>query len=111
MRDLEVEAEGASRKETVVAVARVVAFEGVSSERVEQLRRDMSEGERPEGMPDTEALVLHDPDTGKSLVVLIFETDDDYQRAHEVLDAMPASDTPGNRTSVQKYDVAHRYKD
>jgi hypothetical protein len=99
------------RKETIMAVARVVAFDGVSSERVEQLRRDMSEGERPEGMPDTEAIVLHDPESEKSLVVLIFETDDDYARAHEILDAMPASDTPGSRTSVQKYAVAHRYKD
>ena len=62
-------------------------------------------------MPDTEAIVLHDPESEKSLVVLIFETDDDYARAHEILDAMPASDTPGSRTSVQKYDVAHRYKD
>ena len=94
-----------------MAVARVVTFDGVTSERVEQLRRDMSEGERPEGMPSTEAIVLHDPDSEQSLVVLVFETQDDYARAHEVLDSMPASDTPGTRTSVQKYDVAHRYKD
>ena len=94
-----------------MAVARVVTFDGVTSERVEQLRRDMSEGERPEGMPSTEAIVLHDPDSEQSLVVLVFETEDDYARAHEVLDSMPASDTPGTRTSVQKYDVAHRYKD
>ena len=94
-----------------MALARVVSFEGVSSERMEQLTRDMSEGERPEGMPSTEALVLHDPGSEKSLVILIFESDDDYARAHEILDAMPASDTPGTRASVQKYDVAHRYKD
>ena len=94
-----------------MAVARVVAFEGVSSERIEQLRRDMAEGERPEGMPSSEAIVLHDPDSEKSLVVLIFETEDDYAAAHEILDSMPASDTPGTRTSVQKYVVAHRYKD
>ena len=93
-----------------MAGARVVTFDGVTSERVEQLRRDMSEGERPEGMPSTEAIVLHDPDSEQSLVVLVFETEDDYARAHEVLDSMPASDTPGTRTSVQKYDVTHRYK-
>jgi hypothetical protein len=94
-----------------MAVARVVAFDGVSTERVEQLKRDMAEGERPEGMPSTEAIVLHDPESEQSLVVLIFETDDDYARAHEILDAMPAGDTPGARTSVKKYDVAHRYRD
>ena len=92
-------------------VARVVSFEGVSAQRVEELKREMSEGDPPEGMPSAEAIVLHDPDSEKSLVVLIFETEDDYQRAHEILDAMPAGDTPGTRTSVQKYDVAHRFSD
>ena len=91
-------------------VARVVSFEGVSTQRVEELKREMSEGEPPEGMPSTEAIVLHDPESEKSVVVLIFETDDDYQRAHEILDAMPAGDTPGTRASVEKYDVAHRYE-
>jgi hypothetical protein len=94
-----------------MAVARVVTFDGVSAQRIEEMRRDMSEGDPPEGMPSSEVIVLHDPESEKSLVVLIFETDDDYARAHEILDAMPASDTPGSRTSVQKYDVAHRYKD
>jgi hypothetical protein len=92
-------------------VARVVSFEGVSTERIEELKREMSEGERPEGMPSAEAIVLHDPEAERSLVVLVFESEDDYERAHAVLDAMPAGDTPGRRTSVQKYDVAHRYKD
>lgn len=92
-------------------VARVVTFEGVDSERIEELRRRMAEGDRPEGMPSTEAVVLHDPESEQSLVVLLFESEDDYQRAHAILDAMPADDTPGRRTSVQKYDVAHRYKD
>lgn len=92
-------------------LARVVSFEGVSAERIEELKRDMSEGERPEGMPSTEAVVLHDPDSEKSLVILFLENEEDYQRAHEILDAMPASDTPGARASVEKYNVAHRYKD
>ena len=92
-------------------VARVVAFDGVSAQRIEELKRDMSEGERPEGMPSAEALILHDPESEKSLAILIFETEDDYTRAHEILDAMPASDTPGTRISVEKYEVAHRYKD
>ena len=89
-------------------LARVVAFQGVSTERIEQMKRDMSEGERPEGMPNAEILVLHDPDSERSLVVLLLETEDDYQRAHEILDAMPATDTPGRRASVDKYEVAHR---
>jgi hypothetical protein len=91
-------------------VARVVTFEGVSNERVEEMRREMSEGEAPEGMPTAQGLVLHDPDTETSLVIMIFKSEEDYQRAHEILDAMPAADTPGRRTSVKKYDLAARYE-
>jgi hypothetical protein len=39
---------------------------------------------------------------------MIFDNEADYQKGHEILDAMPASDTPGQRTSVTKYDVAMR---
>ena len=91
-----------------MAVARVVSFEGVSSERMEEMRRQMSEGDPPAELPSGELIVLHEPDEEKSLVVFIFENEDDYQRAHEILDAMPADDTPGRRTSVTRYDVAHR---
>jgi hypothetical protein len=91
-----------------MAVARVVSFEGVSKERMDEMRRQMDEGPPPEDLPDGELIVLHEPDSEKTLVVFIFETDDDYQRAHEILDAMPADDTPGQRTSVTKYQVAHR---
>ena len=68
----------------------------------------MREGERPEGLPATEVIVLHDPEEEKSLAIVFFETDDDYRRGDEVLSAMPAGDTPGRRTSVTRYDVAVR---
>jgi hypothetical protein len=96
-------------KEGLMALARVVSFEGVSKERIEEMKREMAEGERrPEGMPASEIVLLHDPEAEKSLVILFLETEDDYRRADEVLNAMPASDTPGRRSSVTKYDVAHR---
>jgi hypothetical protein len=91
-----------------MAVARVVTFEGVSKERMDEMNREMSEGQPPEGFPATEVLALHDPEAEKSLVVLFFETDDDYRKGDEVLNAMPADDTPGKRTSVTKYNVATR---
>jgi hypothetical protein len=93
-----------------MALARVVTFEGVSKDRMEEMKREMS-GERPEGVPATEILVLHDPEAEKSLVVVFFENDDDYRRGDEALSAMPAGDTPGRRTSVAKYDVAVRMAD
>jgi hypothetical protein len=89
-------------------VARVVTFEGVDTARIEELRQRMQSGEPPEGMPAAEMLLLHDPDASKSLAIVIFDNEDDYQKGHEILDAMPASDTPGSRTSVTKYSVAHR---
>jgi hypothetical protein len=94
-----------------MALARVVSFEGVSKERVEEMKREMSEGDRPEDIPATEVVVLHDPETEKSLVVVFFENEDDYRRGDEALSAMPAGDTPGRRTSVSKYDVTVRMAD
>jgi hypothetical protein len=94
-----------------MALARVVTFEGVSKDRMEEMKREMNQGERPEGVPATEILVLHDPEADKSLVVVFFENEDDYRRGDETLSAMPAGDTPGQRTSVQKYDVAFRMAD
>ena len=91
-----------------MALARVVSFEGVSKDRMDEMSREIEQGERPADIPASEIVVLHDPDTDKSLVVLFFENDDDYRRADETLNAMPAGDTPGQRTSVSKYNVAMR---
>jgi hypothetical protein len=91
-----------------MALARVVSFEGVTRERIQELKREMAEGERPEGLPASELIVLHDPDSEKSLAIVFFETEDDYKQGDETLNAMPTGDTPGRRTSVTKYEVAHR---
>jgi hypothetical protein len=85
-----------------------VTFEGVSKERMAEMEREMSEGEPPEGFPQAELVVLHDADAEKSLVIIFFETEDDYRRGDEILNAMPGEETPGRRTSVTKYDVAMR---
>ena len=91
-----------------MAIARVVSFDGVSKERMEEMKGNMAEGERPEGMPATEFIMLHDAESENAVAIVFFETEDDYRRGDEVLSAMPASDTPGQRTSVKRYDVAHR---
>jgi hypothetical protein len=97
-------------KEARMALARVVTFDGVSKDRMAEMDREMQDGQPPEGFPDAELIVLHDPEAEKSLVMIIFETEDDYRRGDEILSAMPADDTPGQRTSVTKYDVATRMK-
>jgi len=92
-------------------LARVVSFDGVTSERMAEMQREMEGNERPDDVPAKEIIVLHDPDADKSLVILFFDSEDDYRRGDEALNAMPAGDTPGQRTSVTKYQVAFRMTD
>jgi hypothetical protein len=91
-----------------MALARVVSFDGVTKDRMEEMQREMSDGERPDDLPASEILVLHDPEAEKSLVVVFFENEDDYRRGDATLNAMSSGDTPGQRTSVGRYDVAIR---
>jgi hypothetical protein len=93
-----------------MALARVVTFEGVDKKRMEEMDREMQEGQPPEGFPTAEVVILHDPAAETSLAIVFFETEEDYQRGDEILSAMPAGDTPGRRTSVTKYNVATRMK-
>ena len=89
-----------------MAVARVVTFQGVSNERISDLRNRIEAGDQPEGLNPSHMLLLHDANDQSAIAILIFDTEDDYRRAGQVLDAMPAGDTPGSRASVKKYDVA-----
>jgi hypothetical protein len=93
-----------------MALARVVTFDGVTSDRMAEMQKEMEGSDPPEGFPPSELLALHDPSADKSLVVIIFDNDEDYKKGDEILSAMPAGDTPGRRTSVTKYDVAMRMK-
>jgi hypothetical protein len=94
-----------------MALARVVSFDGVDSERIAQMRQEMEGGERPDDIPATEIVVLHDADASKSLAIVFFDNEEDYAKGDAALNAMPAGDTPGQRTSVTKYDVAIRMAD
>jgi hypothetical protein len=91
-----------------MAVARVVSFDGVSSERMQGMQAEMEQGGRPDDVPATEILVLHDPDAQKSVVVLFFDNEADYAQGDAALNAMPAGDTPGSRSGVAKYQVVAR---
>jgi hypothetical protein len=97
-------------KEAGMALARVVTFDGVTKDRMEEMNREMESGQPPEGFPSAEMIALHDADAEQSVVVIVFDNEDDYKKGDEILSAMPAGDTPGQRTSVKKYDVAMRMK-
>jgi hypothetical protein len=64
-----------------MAFARVVGFEGVTKERIEAMQREIGEGKRPEGLPATDIMLLHEPDGETALAILFFETEDDYRTA------------------------------
>ena len=89
-------------------LARVVSFEGVDAGRMAAMQSEMEGSERPENIPATEIIILHDPDAETSLAIVFFENEDDYKRGDETLNAMSTDDTPGARTSVTRYDVAIR---
>jgi hypothetical protein len=91
-----------------MAYVRAVEFEGVDQERIASLKSELEGGERPPELPATEVILLHDADAEKSLVLVFFDSEDDYRKGDEALSAMPAGDTPGRRTSVKKYELASR---
>jgi len=91
-----------------MALARVVSFDGVTKDRIQEMEREMADGQPPDDLPAKEIVVLHDAAGEKSLVILFFENEDDYKRGDETLNAMSTGDTPGERTSVTRYDVAIR---
>jgi hypothetical protein len=92
-----------------MALARVVSFEGVGADRMAELKQRIESSDGPpEGMPPAELLILHDPEGERALAIVIVDNEDDYRKANEILDSMPAPETPGSRTSVTKHDVAVR---
>lgn len=91
-----------------MAYVRAVEFEGVDQERIAALKGELEESERPAELPAKEVILLHDAEAEKSLVLVFFDSEDDYRQGDEMLSAMPTGDTPGRRTSVTKYDLAAR---
>jgi hypothetical protein len=91
-----------------MALARLVEFDGVTRDRIEQLKSDIEGGERPEGLPATEFLLLYDAGGEKSVAIVFFDNEDDYAQGDATLSAMPTGDTPGHRVAVAKYEVAAR---
>jgi hypothetical protein len=95
-------------QEALMALARVVTFDGVDRDRITAVKQEIETGERPADVPATEILILHDSSADTALAIVFFDTEEDYATGDAALSAMPAGDTPGRRTSVTKYDVVGR---
>ncbi|MFL5824875.1 MAG: hypothetical protein ACJ764_15700 [Solirubrobacteraceae bacterium] len=81
-------------------------FTDVSSERMDSLlaRVQGSDGP-PEGVPATGIKVLFDEGQGTAVVMQYFETAEDMEQGARVFAAMDASETPGNRVSVDSCEM------
>ncbi len=86
--------------------ARVATFEHDDVDKmVEEIRRNVESGTRPPGLEDAKGvMVLVDRDKGKSIGVVLFDSEEALKRGDEALNQM----TPGEgsrRTSVEFYEV------
>jgi exopolysaccharide biosynthesis protein len=88
--------------------ARVASFnlgEGVD-QTIDQIRSDVESGERPPGLEDAKAMMmLVDRSSGKSMGIVLFDSEDAMKRGDEALNAMSPSGG-GSRTGVEFYEVA-----
>ena len=90
--------------------ARVARFEGAEGD---ALRRSAEEinarapSGPPEGVPAVGFLMLIDPDSGRSLSISLFETEEDRRTGDATLNEMsPSSAQAGRRSAVENYEVA-----
>ena len=89
--------------------ARVVRFEGATAESLEdtasRIQSDAESGP-PEGVPAKQFLLLNDKENGRSLAVMLFETEEDYNQGDATLNSMdPPGEGMGRRVAVEKYEV------
>ena len=87
-----------------MALARAVTFEGVDSQRMAELTKEIENDPRPDDVPATEILMLHDEAAKSSLVVLFFDNEDDYAKGDSALNAM---ETGGHPRSQNVGDEVH----
>ena len=69
--------------------------------------RENAESGPPEGLPAKKLILLQDKESGRSMAITLFETEDDYRQGYETLNSMsPPGEGMGQRVGVEKYEVA-----
>jgi hypothetical protein len=90
--------------------ARVARWEGAEADALRKSAaeiRGQADAGPPEGVPAKKFLLLNDLDSGRSIAITLFETEDDYRQGDETLNSMsPPGEGMGQRVSVEKYEVA-----
>jgi len=96
--------------------ARVAQWKGAHAESLQATAAEIKAqaeagGGPPPGVPAKEFLLLQDPEGGRAIAIMLFESEDDYRQGDEALSAMsPPNDGMGERTSVDKYELAVHVK-
>jgi hypothetical protein len=90
--------------------ARVARFEGAEADALrrsaEEVNAQAASGPPP-GVPAVGFTMLIDPESGTSLGIALFETEEDLRKGDEALNAMdPTNQDAGKRASVETYEVA-----
>jgi exopolysaccharide biosynthesis protein len=87
-----------------VRVATFNMSEGLD-EAIEQVKGDVEKDNRPPGLEDAKGMMmLVDRDSGKSIGITMFETEDALRRGDEALNAMSPTGG-GSRSSVEFYEM------
>lgn len=88
--------------------ARVARWEGGNGDALRRVSKEINDSpEPPEGVPATGFTMLIDPDSGNSLAIALFETEEDRRKGDETLNSMnpPSGDDGGKRVAVEMYEV------
>jgi hypothetical protein len=95
--------------------ARITSFEGAGPDRLDEAidtnsrQIDAALQSPPEGLDGVkEVWMLVDRDSGKTVDITLFGSEEELQRGHEALNAMSPGDAEGSRTSVGLYEIAFR---
>ena len=86
--------------------ARVTRFEGGTAEALQAAAKQVtSSSDPPPGVPAQGFTMLIDTESGRSIGIVLFATEEDYATGDAALEAMTPSDDGGHRVSVEKYEV------
>ena len=89
--------------------ARVARFEGGDAEALRRSAKEVNaqaEAGPPPGVPAVGFLMLIDPDSGRSLGIALFETEEALRQGDAALNEMsPSGSDVGSRASVEFYEV------
>jgi hypothetical protein len=88
---------------------RIATFEGPPEnldEAIDQVKGDVEEDRRPPGLEDAKGMMmLVDRSTGKSMGIVMFDTEEALKRGDEALNAMSPGSGDTTRSNVEFYEM------